>query len=704
MNGSYNDAIELFRAALGRPAEERAAFIREAASSADVAAEAAQLLSEITEDDFLEQPASERYRDLIDEQPKQVDEFEIVRKLGRGGMGAVYEAEDRNLGRRVALKLVVPELSIVPTARARFEQEARVVASLDHPDIVKVYRVGQYEQSPYLAMEYVEGKTLIDALADLPDEGRTRRAVENLAQIAEALNHAHSRGIVHRDVKPSNILVSADTGRARLTDFGIAKPISSDDTRTGLPIGTVHYMSPEQADATLAAVDQRSDVFSLGVVMFEALARQRPFQGDSIPQVLHAIRSHIPDLRAADRKLDPRLALICSKALKKRPDDRYQTAAHFAGDLRCWLTGRPLLVRPPTLIERSWGWAKRHRTASVAMLLAIALVALAVVSWQLRRAWNARQAWVRFDGAARGALRVARPDPVTLLLGSPQYIGETGGGVLPVEPGMGRFEIASSGKAREFDLYLLVGEQAVEIWPPPAEGPGDDMVYLPAGTYRVGNPRLNDSGAERDIELTAFYLDRREVSNSEYRAFLDATGHPKPWIWTQYGYDETLDPLPVVGVTWHDAAAYARWRGKRLPTAVEWEAAARSEAGGLFPWGDDPNAGSLEVPCEAYKQTSTNNATTHWAAYRRFCKPVGTSVADEDCGELKHMFGNVREFTSSPGPGTTPAVIMMGRCWRDEPGGFDLTTVWTRPYDKSSFLVGFRCARSADARATQEED
>jgi WD40 repeat protein len=290
----------------------------------------------------------------------QLDSLAIRKELGRGRFGIVYQAVDE-LDRLVAVKVLKPELAADAKERGRFEQEARKAAAVRHDHVITVYQVGHAQDFPlpYLVMEYLEGETLSDRLRR---QGvlEPRSAAQTVLQVALGLAAAHARGLVHRDVKPSNILLEAGSGRAKVADFGLARATdaSSATSQSGTVVGTPAYISPEQVTAP-AKVDGRSDVYGLGVVLYEALTGERPFRG--LPHlVLHQV---VHDEPRVPRKLNdavPRdLETITIKCLAKEPGRRYQTAAALAEDLQRWLEGRPIQARPIGVFGRAWRWCRR---------------------------------------------------------------------------------------------------------------------------------------------------------------------------------------------------------------------------------------------------------------------------------------------------------------------------------------------------------
>ena len=277
---------------------------------------------------------------------KTVSHYQILEKLGEGGMGAVYLAEDTKLQRKVALKFLPIELTKDESRRQRFMQEARAAAAMEHPNIAAIYDIDEVDGHTFIAMEYVRGESLRDAIRD--GKLRLRKSLELAHQIAEGLAKAHERGVVHRDLKPENVLLSED-GYAKIIDFGLAKlgePVPSPDgntveheaetlvrTQDGLVLGTVAYMSPEQARAK--AVDARTDVFSFGVVFHEMLAGEPPFKRASVAETLSAILKESPAPLPDDiTSLVPELPRILRTSLSKEPDSRYQRMRDVAQELR----------------------------------------------------------------------------------------------------------------------------------------------------------------------------------------------------------------------------------------------------------------------------------------------------------------------------------------------------------------------------------
>ncbi len=290
--------------------------------------------------------------------------YEILGVIGRGGMGVVYKARQKGLDRTVALK-VLREGAADEEGLRRFLNEARAAARLQHPHIVSIHEVSDRGGRPFFSMDYVEGRTLGDWFKD--PARAPREVADALRKAALAVHHAHESGVVHRDLKPGNILVDRN-GDPKVTDFGIAKDITADAaiTREGAAIGTPWYMAPEQALGANAEVGPRSDVYALGAILYEALARRPPFASDSPTQSLRqAVLAEPAPPRRINPAASPELEAICLRALQKEPARRYPSAAAFAEDLARFLRDQPVAARHP----RPWAAI----AAGVAALLAVVL-------------------------------------------------------------------------------------------------------------------------------------------------------------------------------------------------------------------------------------------------------------------------------------------------------------------------------------------
>jgi serine/threonine protein kinase len=325
--------------------------------------------------------------------------FEIRRLLGRGGFGIVFQAFDPQLGRDVALKILRPEFSVDPHTRERFIGEARAAAHLDHPGIASVFDAGNVGPISYIAGAYCKGPTLAAWLADQMEPVPINVAVEIMARLAEAVEHAHSRGVLHRDLKPSNVLLEPLESAAeselpftpKLVDFGLAKRLDAqvDHTRSGAVMGTMRYMAPEQLAGRPKDVRTSSDVYALGTVFYELLCGSPPFIGESDQEIQAMITSADAVAPRKRRPEIPRdLETVCLKCLAKDPHDRYATAAELGADLRRYLNHEPVLARPINPVLRFWRWCQRRPVVAclAATLAIIAFGSSVAVTWSWRRA------------------------------------------------------------------------------------------------------------------------------------------------------------------------------------------------------------------------------------------------------------------------------------------------------------------------------
>ena len=401
---------DLVSRALDLEEGEREAFLeREAGDDASLLAEAKKLLASALKDDsFLIAPHVEHVQSL-----HRIGDFEIRSEIGRGGMGVVYRAHQPSLNRDVALKVLVESLVTPESLVARFHREARSAAKLRHPGIVQVFTDGNEGSTHWFAMELVDGLDLHRELelhrektphaARLPalDESHSITfAARICAEAAEALQAAHESGVIHRDIKPHNLLLDSDN-RVRIADFGLARDESLGAiTRSGDIAGTPHYMSPEQARAQHNRVDARTDIYSLGVVLYELMTHRRPFVGDTAHEILtHIQTKQAKNARFYNKRIPRDLDLICATAMAKEPGDRYASAGAFAADLRRFLNHRAIEARPPSAWTRTRRWLARRK--AIVGILAVGIGALGVGAWLAHQSALARESESRLSTMRR---------------------------------------------------------------------------------------------------------------------------------------------------------------------------------------------------------------------------------------------------------------------------------------------------------------
>jgi len=319
---------------------------------------------------------------------RYVGDYELLAEIARGGMGVVYKARQVSLNRTVALKMILAGNLASADDICRFRQEAEAAANLDHPHIVPIYEVGEHDGQYYFSMKLIhQGGSLTQALYS----GRLQRrqGVGIIATVARAVHHAHQRGLLHRDLKPGNILLDAED-QPHITDFGLARRLEGDSklTQSGAIVGTPSYMAPEQASAK-NELTPSADVYALGAILYELLTGRPPYCGASPAETLvQLVTSEPPRPSALNPSIDRDLETVCLKCLDRDPRRRYDSAAAFADDLERWLHDEPVLARPVTVAHRLRKWTRRNRELSrlVMLVLAMVVIGLGWVQWRSREA------------------------------------------------------------------------------------------------------------------------------------------------------------------------------------------------------------------------------------------------------------------------------------------------------------------------------
>jgi serine/threonine protein kinase/dienelactone hydrolase len=718
----------------------------------------------------------------------QIGDFRLERRLGSGGMGVVYQALQVSLNRRVALKVLPMSLAGTSSAMERFRREARAAAKLRHPNIVTIYAEGADGNVCYFAMERIDGRNLDQVIADLreakalkqsPPAAPAAEEIETeaedrpqvpcilqactsdsdyfntvarlIGEVADALDYAHGQGIIHRDVKPSNFMLTRD-GRLILLDFGIARICQERAvTLTQSFVGTPRYMSPEQIAGEPNKVDHRADIYSLGVTLYELLTLEPLFDGDTQQQVIGQILGREPRRpRHINRAIPGDLETICCKAIEKDPNRRYQSAGELAEDLHRYLGRQVIKARRAGATDRLVKLVRR-RTATVTLTagIVVAVAFAATITWRhYTMLWAQQHALAEIDGLietgdylhalvlAEKAERFIPDDPllvtrwsrlsrqctiITHPLGARVYLGGY--------PNRGRWKYLGRSpieKARvPFGTYRWRVEQAgympVEVVrsndpPSPSVDPATlttghisftlhkkvesppDMVWIPPSTLTQHNLF---HGRRSIPSAPAFLIDKDEVTNRRYKQFVDDDGYEKQEFWKQefvkegriltweqaremfrdqtggYGpagwkhgtYPPGQADYPVGGLSWYEAAAYARFRGKDLPTVFHWLLAARAN----------------DTPCRI----------AHYSNFDKNPAPVGHYAGMGRFG-LRDAAGNVREWCSNAVEGEPSARCILGGACSDNEYMFasgEIRSAWNRDLGN-----GLRCVIYLDGR------
>jgi serine/threonine protein kinase len=793
----WREISKIFHLALEKSADERGAFLDEkCAGREDLRREIENLLSASDEkDSFIDSPKIGLA--ALEKQPKlttgeKVGSFEVVKMLGAGGMGEVYLAKDLRLNRLVALKILPSDSAIDINANKRFLREAQAAAALEHPNICTTHEIGASDGFSFIVMQYVEGETLSAKIKD--GELKPSDALDIAIQVAAALSEAHSRNIVHRDIKPANIIVSP-TNQVKVLDFGLAKRLVFDSadaessfktilSQPGMIMGTVSYMSPEQIRGQ--EVDTRSDIWSLGVVLYEMLFGATPFAGESSVERLAAIlykeaekQEEIPD----------ELKNILDKCLQKEPTNRYQTAQDLIADLRHlrqemefaeqlhihatsgasdkeihetlahFLSDNPTIAIHTTAqtqaIYRKNSWKK---FAFLGLVIAV-LATGAFFWWKNYRVNQARENLKKVEELAKAernfeaydlAMDVSNvlpndetldkllptisdwlsvnssPDGAKVYLKRFQadkngkfpervFLGETpitdlriarGNYVLQIEKdGFAPAERTISGTIpRIGGSFIETPPLKIEAKLVEKDKAPPKMVFVPGGEYSLVNW---SHSTESKVQLDDYFIDKYEVSNAEFKEFItaggywkkefwrvpitkdgkqvsltealqlfkDRTGLPAPRSWTNQNFAEGKADFPVTDITWYEAAAYAEFRGKSLPTVFQWEKAARN---GMF----DPRYNAMPWGFIRQGETTENRANF---------RGTGTvAITENEFGMSPfgafNMAGNVSEWNLNQSP---EGFITSGGAWNDLAYLFGYYGEYPGLYSENR--IGFRC-------------
>jgi len=555
-----------------------------------------------------------------------ISHYRIAEEIGRGGMGVVYRGVDTKLGRAVAIKILPPETNADADRLRRFLREAQSASALNHPNIVTIYEIGEDAGTTFIAMELVDGVPLDQVLARGGLSIAT--ALDYAVQVAAALEAAHARGIVHRDIKPANIVIAPD-GRAKVLDFGLAKlvergpaeqTISAMGTRPGMIMGTPAYMSPEQAEGR--TIDARSDIFSLGAVVYEMITGRRPFAGSSNAGLITAILRDQPPLVRTLRPAAPaEIESILTRALAKDPATRYPDTGAMRAELAAVLARylhpadsvwrRPVVIVPVALLllgiagaglwqtvqARRARWAREVAIPEIERLetsersLDAVRLARDAERYAPAEIARARDTWLRLD------ITTEPPDVQVEIRnyldvgGAWEPLGATPLRAYPLPQALYRLRMTKDGY-EPLDVGYLPGRPPVKLTAKGSGPPG--MVFVPGGRIAAG--------AATPVVLPDYWVDTFEVTNAGFKRFVDAggyrerkywktplrdgarvlefdeamsrfrdsTGRQGPATWELGGFADGQADFPVAGISWFEAAAYAEFTGKSLLSFYHW--------------------------------------------------------------------------------------------------------------------------------------
>jgi len=668
-----------------------------------------------------------------------IGRYHIIEPLGQGGMATVYRAFDTRLECDVAVKFIRMErLTREETEKTlkRFEREAKELARLTHPNIVKVTDFGKYKGTPYLVMEYLPGGTLKQYAGKpvLYDQ-----AARLLAPVGRALEYAHEENLIHRDVKPGNILLTA-RGQPMVSDFGIAKILDVEGgstlTSTNVAIGTPEYMAPEQ---WLNQVSAQSDIYALGIVFYELVTGQRPYTADTPAAVfLKQSNDPLPRPRSFVPGLPEEVEKVLYKALAKKPEERYASMGEFAAALEGLVSpARPVQPPQPEVFE------------AVAMHPEALAAAFKPSELEILQTEKTRPGIpVAPPAASTPAAGVVEPPPADSGIIPVSLPAETAPAGLPVSRWvwtavgvivlLGLAALAGWGISKyTFSPELKQTAQALAglsvkstpalpgptlsqmvpatpiltLWPTQGVGstkisPKEGMlqVYVPAGEFLMGSNKAKDSQAGSDelpqhtVYLNAFWIDRTEVTNAQYARCV-ASGQCTPpsntgsYTRSSYYGNSQYDDYPVIYVDWNQAQAYCTWAGNRLPSEAEWEKAARGVDGGIYPWGEFAPEQSL------LNYNQNKGDTTAVGSYSSKASPYGALNMAGNVWEWVNDWYSDSFYQQSParnptGPATGTSRVLRGGSW------FSYVR-YVRSADRSGAYpgygsddFGFRCAAS----------
>ena len=650
--------------------------------------------------------------------------YEIIKELGRGGFGIVYLARDEVLQREVALKVLHPTLVADSTFVTRFMQEARIAARLDHPNVVQVYDFGQEEGRYFLAMAYMPGGALKDLIKR---EGKLspERALKMLKQVGEGLAYAHRKQVIHRDLKPGNILLDED-GDARISDLGFAKVLTGQASESlsasGAVIGTPAYIAPEVWRGQKAGT--ATDVYSLASILVEMVTGAPMFDGESTPEVMlkHFQPRQLPEdlpeswhqalLTAFDEDPEKRFKSVkafmdalthveqqatqAPKASHVKPIPQEKHHAGFkekeagavvekdqsypvdpgertkVGQNVMPLNQGNVRLQPSRMGQPKKKWLLPGLLGLVALVLMVILVLL-----------------VQKNNTAKWAFYTQQTQSVTATFTRTNTPMQTN----TPTPTKVLTPTRTSTITPTLTPTLGIGSTMIR------EKDGMGMVYVPEGTFTMGSTDSDaayDESPVREVRLDAYWIDKYEVSNGQYQKCVNAGKCTKPrstdsYTRSSYYGKAEYDNYPVIYVSWHQAKAYCEWAGGSLPTEAQWEKAARGTDARKYPWGDEsPNSNLVNYG-------EIKGDTTAVGSYPRGASPYGAMDMAGNVWEwVLDWYGpyDAAETNNPQGPGTGDYRVLRGGGWYSSSGGIrSANRRYLNPTITGDY-IGFRCVSS----------
>ncbi len=636
-----------------------------------------------------------------------IGRYELRSELGRGGMARVYRAYDPNFRREVALKVLTGALLDDEEFHARFRREAETIAALEHPAIVPVYDFGEHDGQPYLVMRLMPGGSLADRLGHgpLPND----QVLRVLGQLAAALDYAHAAGVIHRDLKPGNVLFD-QAGNAYLGDFGLAKLAvgGTQLSATGL-MGTPAYMSPEQARGE-KDLDARTDVYALGAMLFQTLTGRLPYDADTpIALALKHVTDPVPTLRDTRPDLPSACERVLETAMAKSRDQRYSTASALVHALGQALADRPgptVGPRPEPLAT----WVEPQPSpAAVPMVPApgrrplslwLGVGAVAVIVLGLGALGVALAVFNRFGPGA------ATPTVAAVVSATAQS------GVTEAAP----TEAPTSPPAV---TEAAPGASPTPAAAPTAPEPGAErqtevdqvtQVYVPEGVFimgRDGGPA--DEAPAHEVRVDGFWLDQTEVTNLQYLRCVQAGACEPPTqtgsiTRSSYYGDPSFERYPVIHVSWVQADNYCAWVGRRLPTEAEWERAARGADSRPYPWGSEaPDPDRLNFGLSGIGDTQPVGATASVGSSPYGAWDMAGNVWEWVADYYDPSYYGLLTFDNPPGPprsagppdacDTAECRVLRGGSWDSTAEQVRTTTRLLYGANDGRDAFGFRCAQ-----------